>query len=369
MSAVRRRRFSVPRKSSGYAGLTTFAIVAMLVFAMTGNAVAAGHGPSANASAKKQAGLNSKQKKQVEDIAKKLVPPGPQGPVGPTGPQGSPGGKGDKGDTGGQGPQGPKGATGQQGLKGATGSQGVKGATGAQGPKGATGLQGLQGLKGATGSEGPKGATGPKGGATGPTGPAGPVGATGPTGAKGLTGAKGPTGAPGGPTGPTGPTGLGGCLVCTGVWAVSGEGGATEGEIQLQAPISYTQTVDPAPELDYVFPGGNTALIVDIETGALSGAGFLASEAEIEAACGVAGAGAVANPSAEPGHLCVFAATESEVELADLWPVLINAGQPSEKWISPSPTNGAIVPFELTKNENSEPTEGGFANGSWAVAK
>lgn len=93
----------------GKAGLTV-AVIA-LVFAMLGGAYAAGT-------------LTSKQKKEVEKIAKKYAgKPGAQGPAGPQGPAGAGGKDGAKGDTGASGGQGEK------GLKGDTGNTGEEGAS------------------------------------------------------------------------------------------------------------------------------------------------------------------------------------------------------------------------------------------------
>lgn len=89
----------------GTAGLVV-AIVALVV-ALTGVAVAA-------------TGLNSKQKKEVKNIAKQYAgKPGAQGPAGA------------KGDTGAKGDPGAKGDQGIQGIQGKQGNQGVPGEDGA----------------------------------------------------------------------------------------------------------------------------------------------------------------------------------------------------------------------------------------------
>jgi len=92
----------------------TVAVIAP-VFALVGGAFAA------------SGGLNAKQKKQVEKIAKKFAgkdgatgPAGKDGATGPAGPQGSPGAKGDKGDQGIQGIQGIPGPPGKDGETGFT---------------------------------------------------------------------------------------------------------------------------------------------------------------------------------------------------------------------------------------------------------
>jgi hypothetical protein len=86
------------REPFGTAGLIVACIA--LVFAMVGGAYAAGK-------------LTSKQKKEVEKIAKKFAgkpgapgATGPAGPTGPVGPAGTPGGKGAAGEPGPRGPEG-----------------------------------------------------------------------------------------------------------------------------------------------------------------------------------------------------------------------------------------------------------------------
>lgn len=97
----------------------------------------------------KGSGLNKKQKKQVESIAKKFSgvpgPQGPQGAPGATGPQGP------KGDAGADGDDGAPGATGPTGLKGTTGATGVTGPTGVTGVTGPTGTVTIPTLTGTYG--------------------------------------------------------------------------------------------------------------------------------------------------------------------------------------------------------------------------
>ena len=360
-------------KSFGTAGL----VVIFAIVVTSGSALAADDGSSAGTSAKKkgQAGLNSKQKKEVEAIAKKAVKPGPTGPVGPTGPQGP---KGDAGAKGADGSNGLKGATGKQGVagaagaKGATGKQGVAGAAGAKGATGAASI--VPGPAGATGVTGPKGATGFAAGPPGPTGAAGPTGSGGPAGAAGPTGAEGPTGPPGGPTGATGPTGPSGegegelPNPITGVWSVNGEEGNQGGTVPLQVSISYLQKIEPAPKLAFVLPGGQEGMLVNTATGVNEQ--LLGNAAAVETRCGTSGAGAVADPDAEPGFLCFFVGTQNEVLPADFGELFFPPEQ-SDQWISPAPESGAIIPFSLEEDPILEtpPSPGGYAQGSWAVGR
>ncbi len=265
---------------------------------------------------------------------------------GPRGPKGPKGAKGDPGPAGPQGPVGPPGSQGPKGDPGAAGADGVKGATGATGPAG-TGATGPAGPAGPTGLEGP----------TGPTGPAG-VGAAGPTGPEGPTG---PAGGPPGPTGPTGPAGSGGggCSpICTGVWTVAGE----ESGIPRQVAISYPVQIDPAPErVAVIEPGGTTGLTVDPSNGFITAPGSLNNATDVEAVCGTSGAGAVANPQAEPGNLCVFAETLQApyfTNNADFEWLFGEKGLP--EWVSPDPNSGAVIPFSFEGAE-------GYSKGSWAV--
>jgi hypothetical protein len=125
-----RTRLKALHERFGATGMVV-AVIALVV-ALGGTALATG-------------GFTSKQKKEIEKIAKKFA--GKPGAVGPQGPAGAPGANG---------------TAGAVGAQGATGLQGPTGPQGATGPKGATG---------ATGPEGEAGATG----ASGATGPAGPV--------------------------------------------------------------------------------------------------------------------------------------------------------------------------------------------------
>jgi Collagen triple helix repeat (20 copies) len=382
-------------KSVGVAGLLVAALA--LVFAMSASAA---ESPVAGTSAKhKKKKYVITNKSQIKpSVLKELEgegPPGPQGPVGSKGDRGDAGTQGSagpQGSVGSTGSTGPAGKTGPTGPTGATGPPGTNGATGPTGPTGATGNPGAPGTAGATGPTGPTGATGPAGtgttGATGPTGPkgdtgepgpaGGQTGPTGPTGNTGAPGTTGPAGATGptcstgatGPTGPTGPSGAGGLTYpITGVWSVNGEEGNDAGAIPLHVSISYLQKIEPAPTLDYIKPGGTVGVAMNTETGE---GGPLTNATQVAAKCGVSGSGAVSAPSAQPGNLCVFAKTENAIQPAK-WGSVLFGGQ-SNLWKSPAPKVGAIVPFSLEEEIEEEEvlfpaSIGGFANGSWALAK
>jgi len=265
---------------------------------------------------------------------------------------------------------------------------------------------------------GPKGPKGAKG-ATGPAGPVGPQGPAGANGKDGANGSNGSNGAPGtaGKDGDDGKSvistpfsgeeelppfegqceGAGGAelevegsgeveTVCngtdgsgsdvlSGVWSADGEEGAAGGTIPIQAAISYGQTIEPAPELVYVpVPGGPFreggffGMVVDTETGTRT-AQFLSS-GEIEARCGT---GSTANPSAEPGYLCVFPEAEDFEDPELLVPegyfqmMISDPASSLDTWVSPDPESGAIVPFTLEEFDLGVDSEGGSIKGSWAV--
>ncbi len=117
------------REPFGKAGLIV-AIVA-LVAALVGGAYAANTSGKRQHKKKNNAGLNSKQKKQVKSIAKteaqKLQGTGPAGPQGPAGSNGNDGSNGSNGSNGADGKEGPQGKQGNQGIQGIQGIQGPEG--------------------------------------------------------------------------------------------------------------------------------------------------------------------------------------------------------------------------------------------------
>ena len=156
----------------------------------------------------------------------------------------------------------------------------------------------LKGKSGARGAPGAAGATGPQG----PAGPAGAAGKEGPAGKEGVVGKEGPQG-PAGTNGTTGftatlPTGktLKGDWDVTAVLPGTGplEGSAT-------SAVSFGIPLGAAPEPIYV---------------------KAPSEEETEKhqfpvppnGC----SGTVEEPGAEPGHLCIFAATEHNINQLDI---------------------------------------------------
>ncbi|HWM55683.1 MAG TPA: hypothetical protein VNO20_09875 [Solirubrobacterales bacterium] len=164
-----------------------------------------------------------------------------------------------------------------------------------------------------------------------------------------------------GPTGPEGPPGEGGGLpnVLTGVWSADGERGEDEGGTPIQASISYLSTVEPPPDLAYIFTA-QTGYVVDTEQGTLIEP--INKSPEREARCGT---GTVSTPDAKPGNLCVFVETESEIRIADESKFFLEEASPL--WKSPAPESGAIVPFELESEIFETEFPGGYARGSWAV--
>lgn len=165
-----------------------------------------------------------------------------------------------------------------------------------------------------------------KNGAPGAAGPAGPAGAAGKDGAAGKEGAQGPIG-PQGPTGPQGKQGepgeegspwtLGGVLPSeeteTGVWYIVGGGSSI-----AHAPISF-----PIP-LTAAFDGSQV---------------HYSTEAGFSTSC----KGNAANPTAEPGNLCVYqAAAETGMTFAEIDSPLTN--EPG------AARTGALIAFEVLAN-------------------
>jgi hypothetical protein len=153
------------------------------------------------------------------------------------------------------------------------------------GPRGPAGPKGATGAMGATG---PAGVTGPAGatGATGPQGPQGPAGANGEPGKEGKEGPAGPAGTFGGEALPAGKS-------LSGYWAGSGygdEGSPNAGVGIAIAAVSYAVPLSAMPHLIYI------------------------DEQEVEEEITPAGCtGNAKEPGADPGNLCIFAETETNI--------------------------------------------------------
>jgi hypothetical protein len=199
----------------------------------------------------------------------------------------------------------PKAKAGPRGPAGPTGAKGAVGAAGSAGPAGAAGAKGESGAPGAKGE-------------TGPAGAAGAVGATGPAGAKGTPGAIHP-----GETLPSNASE-------TGAWSIGiTPTGTFHGE-PLSVPLSFTIPLSAPLDASHVHyvEKGETAPV------------------------GCTG-GTVADPTAEPGNLCVYAASD----LFLLFDAIEQAASPTEE--AGASTTGALLLF---KGE-----EEASARGSWAV--
>jgi hypothetical protein len=232
-------------------------------------------------------------------------------------------------------------------------------------------------LKSLTGKAGPTGASG----ATGAVGPTGPAGPTGPVG-KGETGPQGPEGKEGkaGKNGTNGTSGFTEALPTgkteTGTWSVtvpaqfrcvadSGKGewedsgcltGAQEehkGNFEQEA-ISHLNNVVFAP-ISFNIP---LAPVAGEEAGYVLGEKAVHFDEEGTTDC----PGTVAEPSAAPGNLCVYARLTSGVANDLIAPPNVLALFLPQAEKAGAGSNGAEVLFELEPG-----THGAIGYGSWAV--
>jgi hypothetical protein len=222
----------------------------------------------------------------------------------------------------------------------------------------------LKALKGANGKNGANGAAG----AQGPAGPAGAVGPAGPGGAAGGAGAKGENGKDGkdGKDGKEGKEGSpwtdGGTLPSkateTGTWSFSGPGPSIGNivlthisfPIQLPAPLEGSNCGQGGPcHVHFITTTGE-------EIGGLK-------ETQSKACKGTA-----AEPTAEPGNLCLYEQERAllgvEHEEGDI--IITSPGTPfpvafPQESASGAGTTGAIIYFK------GESETANFGYGSWAV--
>lgn len=202
-------------------------------------------------------------------------------------------------------------------------------------------LKQLKGQSGAAGAQGPAGATGP----AGAPGAKGEPGTPGTPGKEGAPGAPGTPGTPGTP-GPAGePWTAGGTLPSGksefGQWSASGnvKGGFELGGI---TGASFTIPLSEPPQT-------NAARFIGIEEGQNEPhqSSFITSKE-----CG----GTAANPSAAPGHLCVFAAHTENV-------IVVQIFDPS----AGTPVLGSVGKTGATIQIASKETGPVSAWGTWAV--
>jgi hypothetical protein len=191
----------------------------------------------------------------------------------------------------------------------------LKGATGPAGAAGAAGAQGSQGPAGSAGANGEKGATGP----------------TGPTGEKGEKGAKGAAGEPwtAGGTLPSEATE-------TGEWAVSG---TVDHENGIYTSISFPIPL-PSPlgasEVHYF------------------------EDSDFATKC----IGSTENPTAPPGHLCVYGFTSGLEPREFLSPLFNPAAFSLGAGVSGAVLSLEVEPEPLPEEKT---TISGFGFGAWAV--
>jgi Collagen triple helix repeat (20 copies) len=199
-------------------------------------------------------------------------------------------------------------------------------------------------LKGAQGARGPAGAGGPAG-PVGPAGPTGPAGAAGTPGAKGEAGAKGEPGAEGKEGSPWT---AGGVLPSGkseyGQWSAAASAKGFEVAAMTGASFPIPLKEPPAENAN------NTAAhFIGLEEGEKEPHESLFIENH---ECG----GTVVNPSAAPGHLCVFAA-----EANNLFTVQIVDPSAASLSINTVGTTGAT--FRIVSKEEGVV----MARGTWAM--
>lgn len=166
-----------------------------------------------------------------------------------------------------------------------------------------------------------------KQGAVGPVGPAGPQGAAGSSGAKGDTGARGPEG-PEGPRGEEGPPGptetkLPSGQTLTGTWELN----------DINLPVIW---------VNFSFP---LRVEPNLFQASANEPEYISESDSSTTNC----PGNVNNPEALPGHICIYAGTESNVI-------------DSELNFAEDGTYGFVRKFEAV-----EPAERSYARGTWAV--
>jgi Collagen triple helix repeat (20 copies) len=227
---------------------------------------------------------------------------------------------------------------------------GAYAATGGQGGGKATASakQGKQGKPGKTGKTGKTGPAGP----AGPSGPAGPAGAPGPKGDKGDAGPQGKEG-PQGPQGIQGKAGkegqsgftkeLPGEETETGVWSFGEVAAVPVGFSPLRIPLSFNIPLAAglgASNVHFINQAGKE--VKD----------FGATEVENPPKC----TGSAAEPTAAPGHLCVY--TSNLIEAKGSSDLIGNPGE--EAAPGGTSTAGAVLTLFGVKAEAS-----GW--GTWAV--
>lgn len=206
----------------------------------------------------------------------------------------------------------------------------------------------LKSLKGASGKNGANGANG----AAGPAGPAGPAGATGPQGPKGETGAAGTNGTNGetgkeGKQGTPGTTGyvkeLPSKATETGVWSIS-----ATGENEANTAISFT--------IPLAAPLGKPE--------EHKGVHYVGQEGN-----GTTCPGNLAEPAAQPGNLCVYQGSVSDVEEETLpsGETIAAARVENPTTFEGIVSGGSAKSGALLHLKAKSKTEDTSASGTWAV--
>jgi len=221
-----------------------------------------------------------------------------------------------------------------------------------------------KGKRGKPGKPGPAGPQGPAG-PVGPQGPAGPAGANGKDGANGASGVDGEDGA----------------SVVTGNATIPGEcafGGATvevEGQPATKKKVcngqtGFTETLPPGKTETGAWAGrssqfGSLILPISFTLPVIPPPTVVfVGQSEDKSAEGCDGIAADGLPLADPGKLCIYAASSINATFGASFTISENELNPGEK---ESPPGAGPAGTNLTFICGEEEAPGCFMNGAWAV--
>jgi Collagen triple helix repeat (20 copies) len=245
--------------------------------------------------------------------------------------------------------------------------------------KAKAGPRGPAGPRGATGASGPAGPAGPVG-ATGPAGASGPQGETGPEGKQGIQGVEGEKGANGAPGEEGSPWTAGGTLppekTETGTWSfgqAKTEGTEEYAEYGAFVPVSFAIRLKEGLEGSAVhFLTEKTLNCAEPQEPARKECEEENKEVkEREKANQEACPGSAAEPTAEPGNLCVYEALLSGPANNAIRGHVYNGGSSLFPFNVGAGTTGAVLGLRVETEGNVGGTGGAIGivsgYGTWAV--